>query len=75
LKPPEEWPHYFIHTLEGILGNWYIEQEMCKGTTKWTILQQDLVVTLSFEHENPNIDLALKLIEGMIFLRNPRWKI
>jgi hypothetical protein len=33
MKPPEEWPHHFIHTLEGILGNWYIDQEMHKGST------------------------------------------
>jgi hypothetical protein len=23
LVPPEEWPHHFIHTLEGIPKNWY----------------------------------------------------
>jgi hypothetical protein len=66
MTPSEEWPHHFIHTLEGILGNWYIDQEMRRGTTKWTRLQQNFVVTFSFEHENPNIDLALKLIHGVI---------
>jgi hypothetical protein len=25
---PEEWYHHFIHTLEGIPTNWYIDQEM-----------------------------------------------
>jgi hypothetical protein len=40
---------------------------MHRGTTKWIILQQKIVVTLSFEHEKTNIDLALKLIHGMIF--------
>jgi hypothetical protein len=23
MTPPEEWPHHFIHTLEGISVNWY----------------------------------------------------
>jgi hypothetical protein len=32
MTPPEEWPHHFIHTLEGILGNSYIDQEMHRGT-------------------------------------------
>jgi hypothetical protein len=40
---------------------------MCRGTTKWTLLQHNCVVTFSFEHENPNIDSALKLIQGMVF--------
>jgi hypothetical protein len=25
MTPPEEWPHYFIHTLEGITTNWYVD--------------------------------------------------
>jgi hypothetical protein len=28
MTPLEEWPHHFIHTLEGIPENWYIDQEM-----------------------------------------------
>ena len=28
MTPPGEWPHHFIHTLEGILVNWYIDQEL-----------------------------------------------
>jgi len=75
LAPPEEWNNYFIHTLEGILGNWYIYQEMCRGTTKWIVLQQNFVVTFSFEHENPNIDSSLKLIQGMIFFEEPEVEI
>jgi hypothetical protein len=60
MTPPKEWPHHFIHTLEGILENWYVDQEMHRGTTKWTTLQQNFVVTFSFEQENPNIDSTLK---------------
>jgi hypothetical protein len=25
MTPPEEWPHHFIHTLEGIPVNWYTD--------------------------------------------------
>jgi hypothetical protein len=75
MTPPEEWPHHFIHTLEGIPGNWYIDQEMRRGTTEWTGLQQNFVVTFSFEHENPNIDSTLKLIWGVIFIDEPEVEI
>jgi hypothetical protein len=68
MTPPEEWTHNFIHTLKGIRRNWYIDQNMHRGTTEWTSLQQNFVVAFSFEHENPNIDSALKLIQGMIFI-------
>jgi hypothetical protein len=43
-----------------------------RGTTDWTILQQNFTVTFSFEHENPNIDLTLKQIRGVIFIKEPR---
>jgi hypothetical protein len=38
---------------------------------KWTTLQQNFVVTFSFEHENPNIDSTLKNIKGVIFIDEP----
>jgi hypothetical protein len=71
----EEWPHHFIHTFEWIPGNWYIDQEMRRGTTKWIGLQQNFVVTFSFEHENPNIDSTLNLIPGVIFIDEPEVEI
>jgi hypothetical protein len=33
------------------------------------------VVTFSFEHENPNIDSALKLIRGVILFDEPEVEI
>jgi hypothetical protein len=71
MTPPEEWPHHFIHTLEGIPKNWYVDQELCIGTAKWKTLQQNFIVTFPFEHENPNMDLALKQIRGGIFVDQP----
>jgi hypothetical protein len=63
-----EWPRHFIHTLEGIPTNWYVDQELSRGTAEWTTLQQNFIVTVSFEHENPNMDLSLKQIRGVIFV-------
>jgi hypothetical protein len=71
LTPPEEWPHHFIHTLEGIPTNWYTDQELHKGTVTWMTLQHNFTVTFSFEHEKPNIDVALKRIRGVIFIKEP----
>jgi hypothetical protein len=28
MTPPDEWPHHFIHTLEEIPANWYIDKEL-----------------------------------------------
>jgi hypothetical protein len=75
MTPPEEWPHHFIHTLEGIPTNWYTSQELQKGTVTLTILQQNFTVTFSFEHENPNIDAALKQIRGVVFIKEPEVKL
>jgi hypothetical protein len=75
LTPPKEWPHYFVHTLEGIPANWYTNQELRRATTTWTELQQNFTVTFSFEHENPNIDATLKMIRGVIFIKEPEVKL
>jgi hypothetical protein len=69
MTPPQEWHHYFIHTLDGIPANWYTDQELCKGTATLTVLQHNLTVTFSFEHDNPNIDETLKKIRGVIFIK------
>jgi hypothetical protein len=67
--PLEEWPHHFMHTLEGIPVSRYIDQKLHRGTTSWTVLQQNFRVTLSFGHENPNIDETIKQIRGVIFIK------
>jgi hypothetical protein len=71
MTPPEEWPHHFIHTLEGISTNWYTNQELHKGTASCTILQQNFTFTFSFENENPNINATLNKIRGLIFIIEP----
>jgi hypothetical protein len=49
--------------------NSYTDQELRKGTTTWRTLQQNFTIIFSFEHENPNIDAALKQIKGLIFIK------
>jgi hypothetical protein len=44
---------------------------MRKGITEWIVLQQNFILTFSFEHENPNIDSPLKNIKGVIFIDEP----
>jgi hypothetical protein len=75
MTPQEEWPHHFVHTLEGIPTNQYTNHELCKGTTSWTVLQKYFTYTFSFEHENPNIDASLKQIRGVIFIKELEVKI
>jgi hypothetical protein len=69
MTPPEDWSHHFVHTLECIPTNWYTDQELCKGTTNWKVLQNKFTVTFSFEHDNPNIDATLKQIIGVILIK------
>jgi hypothetical protein len=71
MTPPKEWYHHFIHTLEGIPTNLYVDQELRRGTTEWTKLQHNFIVTFSFKHENPNMDSKLKQIRGVIFIQEP----
>jgi hypothetical protein len=33
-----EWMKNFIHTLETLPNNWYLELEMCRETTRWEYL-------------------------------------
>jgi hypothetical protein len=61
--------------LEGIPKNWYVDQKMRRGTTEWATLQQNFVVTFSFEHENPNIDSTLNQTRGVIFIDEPKVEI
>jgi hypothetical protein len=72
MTPLEEWTHHFIHSLKGITTNWYTDQELRKGTTTWMTLQQNFIVTFSFEHEKPNIDATLKWIRGVISIKEPK---
>jgi hypothetical protein len=65
--PKQEWTHLFVHTLDTIPKNWYIELEVCRGTTDWEELTQNFKVTFSFEDDAPLIDSTLQVIKNNIF--------
>jgi hypothetical protein len=66
LVPPEEWPHYFIYTLESIPRNWYIELEL-RGGLKIERKCSRIVITFAFEQEKPMVDTTLKVVRDRIF--------
>jgi hypothetical protein len=59
--------HLFIHTLDTILKNWYLEMEVHRETTYWEELTHNFKVTFSFEDDAPSVDTALQVIKDNIF--------
>jgi hypothetical protein len=41
--------------------------EQHRETANWEEMQQNFVITFSFEHENPEIDTTLKVVKDRIF--------
>jgi hypothetical protein len=70
IETPRRMASLFHTHPEGIPANWYRDQELHKGTATWMTLQHNFIVTFSLEHENPNIDVALKQIR-VIFIEEP----
>jgi hypothetical protein len=62
--PKQEWMHRFIHTLETVPRNWYLELEVHRGTMNWEELIQNFKVTFNFEVESPLVDAVLQVIRG-----------
>ena len=44
----EEWAHWFIHMLDTIPKNWYIELEMRRGIADWEEMVSNFKVTFIF---------------------------
>lgn len=57
----------FVHTLDVIPKNWYIELEVHRETTDWEDLTHNFKVTFNFEDDAPLIDTALQIIKNKIF--------
>jgi hypothetical protein len=70
-----KWTHKFIHTLDTILKNWYLELEMHKETTNWDELVQIFKVTFTFEHESPLMDATLQAIRTKIFAEEGQMEV
>jgi hypothetical protein len=65
--PKKEWMHLFVHTLDTIPKNWYIELEVHRGTTDWEYLTHNFKVTFNFEDDAPSVDTTLQIIKNKIF--------
>lgn len=63
----EEWVHGFIHTLETIPQNGYLETELRHGTTSWAEMVDGFVMTFRFEDDCPHIDAELNIVKKKIF--------
>ena len=66
-KPQLEWVHLFCHTLDTIPMNWYVETELCHGTSEWDILRKGFMMTFNFEDGFDSIDEALQEVKATIF--------
>jgi hypothetical protein len=64
----KEMTHKFIHTLDMIPKNWYLELEMHRETTNWDELIQRFKITFTLEHEYPLLGVSLQAIRTKIFL-------
>jgi len=58
----------FIHTLDTLPKNWYLELEVRRGTKYWDDITHNLKVTISFEAESPLVDATLQVIRSNIFM-------
>jgi hypothetical protein len=46
---------------------WYLELEVCKGTTYWEDLTHNFKVTFKIEYDAPWVDTTLHIIKTKIF--------
>ena len=58
--PKKEWMHRFIHTLDIIPKNRYLELEMHRETKNWDELTKRFKVKFTFEHKSPLVDVVLQ---------------
>lgn len=54
-----EWVHIFIHTLDVIIRNWYLEMELRQGTVDWDEMKEIFLLTFSFKDGFECIDEVL----------------
>ena len=63
----KEWTHLFVHSLETILKNWYIELEVHRTKSNLEDLARNFKITFSFEYESPLVEITLQSTKYMIF--------
>lgn len=57
----------FVHTLDVIPRNWYIQLELCQEIVDWECLTEKFIATFSFEDENVIVETTLQLIKEKFF--------
>lgn len=67
MKPQTDWVHLFCHTLDVIPMNWYLETELCHGTSEWDILCEGFIMMFIFKDGFDCIDEALQEVKAMMF--------
>lgn len=66
-NPQQEWVHGFIHTLETIPKNWYLEMKLRHGTMNWEDMVDGFILIFIFEDDFPYIYFALQTAKKRIF--------
>ena len=59
LVPEEEWVHRFIHKLDMVPTNLYVQQELRCATTTWCKLVEYFMDTFNFNSDDFLVDWAL----------------
>jgi hypothetical protein len=60
--------HNFVHTLDTVPKNWYLELEVHRGTIDWEELSQNVKVTFSLESYSTLINASFQVIRSNIFM-------
>lgn len=61
--PKDVWTHMFIHTLDQIPRNWYIQLELRRETVSWEEMASSFVHTFSAYEGDLMMETALQLRE------------
>lgn len=65
--PREVWTHMFVHTLDAIPRNWYVQLELHRETISWEGLTSNFIHTFSTYEDDLMVDIALQLAKEKIF--------
>jgi hypothetical protein len=57
--PKQEWMELFLHTMDTILKNWYLEMELHRGKIDYEDLTHNLKVNFKFEDDAPLVETTL----------------
>lgn len=65
--PKDVWTHMFVHTLDTIPRNWYIQLELHRETITWEALTSNSIHTFSTYEDDLMVDTLLQLEKEKIF--------